>query len=58
MGLETISHLNGQYILFHHEIIDDKFIKHIIRTTVVGDKRGKELNNDELTFLMKTITNK
>ena len=30
--------------------IDDKFIEHIIKTIAVGDKRGKKLNNDELTF--------
>lgn len=30
--------------------IDDKFIEHIIKTIAVGDKRGRKLNNDELTF--------
>jgi hypothetical protein len=30
--------------------IDNKFIEHIIKTIAVGDKRGKKLNNDELTF--------
>lgn len=30
--------------------IDDKFIEHIIKTIAVGDKRGRKLSNDELTF--------
>jgi hypothetical protein len=30
--------------------IDSKFIEHIIKTIANGDKRGKKLNNDELTF--------
>jgi hypothetical protein len=38
--------------------IDDKFIEHIIKTIAIGYKRGKKLNNDELSFFMKIITNK
>ena len=30
--------------------INDKFVEHIIKTIAVGDKRGKKLSNDELTF--------
>jgi hypothetical protein len=44
------------YILHKYHInqslpkIDDKFIEHIIKTIAVGDKRGRKLSNDELTF--------
>ena len=30
--------------------INDKFVEHIIKTISIGDKRGKKLSNNELTF--------